>query len=53
MVNAEECNTNSIKIESINLITKSNNVTEKSNPTVADKKINLDLKMSEVGDYIE
>jgi len=53
VVNAKECNLGSIKIESIDLKDKSEYVEELSPTTVENNKINLNLKMYEVGDYIE
>ena len=53
MVNAEECNQNSIKIQSIALKDKSKYTEELSKTTFENNKINLDLKMYDVGDYIE
>ena len=53
MVNAEECNPNSIKIQSISVKDKSEYTEELSNITFENNKINLDLKMYDVGDYIE
>ena len=53
MVNAEECKNNSIKIQSISLKDKSEYTEELSKTTFENNKINLDLKMYDVGDYIE
>ena len=53
MVNAEECNQNSIKIQSIAIKDKSKYTEELSKTTFENNKINLDLKMYDVGDYIE
>ena len=53
MVNAEECNQNSIKIQSISLKDKSEYTEELSKTTFKNNKINLDLKMYDIGDYIE
>ncbi len=53
MVNAEECNQNSIKIQSISVKDKSEYVEELNDATFDTNKINLDLKMYDVGDYIE
>ena len=43
MVNAEECNQNSIKIQSISLKDKSKYTEELSKTTFENNKINLDL----------
>lgn len=53
MVNAETCNPDSISISSIEMDSKSENVTEVNTATVNGKNINLDLKLSEVGDNIQ
>ena len=53
MVHAEECNQNSIKIKSISVKDKSEYVEELNEVTFKDNRINLDLKMYDVGDYIE
>jgi len=51
-VQAEECDTSKITISSITLDEKSINVKELSNPVASGKKVNLDLLMLKVGDYI-
>jgi len=53
IVFAEECNIEKLTIESIKINTKTDNVIEKSEPIINGRNINLDLKMSEVGDSIE
>lgn len=53
VVNAETCDTDKISISSIAIESKSDNVEELSEATVSGKSINLDLSMSNVGDYIE
>ena len=53
MVSAEECNSSSIEIKDINVKDKSKYVEELSKSTIKDNKINLDLKMYDIGDYIE
>ena len=50
---AEECKQDSTKIESIELKEKSKNVEELSPAAIVKNKINLDVKMYDVGDYIE
>ena len=52
VVNAEECNSSSIKIESISIKDKSKYVEELSNATFKDNKLNLDIKMYDIKDYI-
>ena len=52
-VNAETCNKNDIKIDSITVKDKSNNVQEKEKTTINQNKINMNLDMKEVGDFIE
>ena len=53
VVNAENCRTNSIKIKSISMKNKSKNTEELSKVTIENNKINLNLKMYDVGDFIE
>ena len=53
IVFAEECDIEKLTIESIKINTKTDNVIEKSEPIIEGRNINLDLKMSEVGDSIE
>ena len=53
IVNAEECNLNDIEIYDIKIQNQSENVIEKSNPVIMNRKISLDLKMDEIGDSIE
>ena len=53
ITNAEECNPSNIKIKNIVVKDKSNDVEELSNVKFENNKLNLDLKMYEVGDYIE
>ena len=53
IVFAEECDIEKLTIESIKINTKTDNVIEKSEPIINGRNINLDLKMSEVGDSIE
>ena len=53
MVHAEECNPSNIKIKDIDIKDKSEYVEELSDTTFKDNKLNLDLKMYDVGDYIE
>ena len=53
IVFAEECEAENVTIESIKINTKTDNVIEKSEPIINGRNINLDLKMSEVGDSIE
>lgn len=50
MVNAESCDENKIKFESIKLESIVGNAQEKSSATINGRKINLDLRMSKVGD---
>ena len=52
MVNAQTCDNGNVKIKAIYRKDKTENVEELSNPTIDNKKINLNLKMSEVGDSI-
>ena len=53
VVYAEECGTNSIVIESVDLLGKTENVEEVSPVSFQNNKLNMDLKMFDVGDYIE
>ena len=53
ITNAEECSNDSVKIQSISIKDKSEYVEELSDTTFKDNKLNLDLKMYDVGDYIE
>ena len=50
VVNAKTCDENKIKIESIKLESIDGNTEEKSEPLITGRKINLNLKMSKVGD---
>ena len=50
VVNAKTCDENKIKIESIKLESIEGNTKEKSEPLITGRKINLNLKMSKVGD---
>ena len=52
-VNANQCNMEDIDIKSIVLKDKSENVEELSDIFIDHHKINIDLKMYEVGDYVE
>ena len=52
-VQAEECDQNSIKLDSIKLIKKADNVEETAPATINNNKIDFNLKMYEVGDYAE
>ena len=52
VVNAETCDTDKITISSIVIEEKSDNVVELDDATASGKNINLNLSMSEVGDYI-
>lgn len=52
-VNAETCDVNKIKIESISVIEQSDNVNFKEDPTINGKEINLNLNFLEVGDRIK
>ena len=49
----DTCSLENIKIESIELKDKTDIVLENSPVSIDNKKINLDLKMYEVGDYVE
>ena len=51
-VMAETCDTDKITIESINVTNSTGNASEKSNATVENKNINLDLSMHDVDDSI-
>ena len=53
IVHGEECNTGSISITSIELNSISGKAKEITSPTVDNNKINLDLKLNEVGDTVE
>ncbi len=53
IVNAESCNSSSITIDSIELGNISGNAEELSDASVDGKKINLDLKLYDLGDSIE
>lgn len=50
VVNAKTCDENKIKIQSIKLESVEGNTKEKSEPLITGRKINLNLKMSKVGD---
>lgn len=50
VVNAKNCDENKIKIESIKIESLEGNTKEKSEPIITGRKINLNLKMSKVGD---
>ena len=53
IVNAKECNQNSIKIKSIKMKEKSEYTEELNKTTFENNIINLDLKMNKVGDFIQ
>lgn len=53
MVNSKECNLNDIEMLNVEINGKSDNTIEKSSPVIKNRRILLDIKMSEVGDYIE
>lgn len=53
MVNAKNCNIDDIRITSIEIEDKSNNVTELEKPIIERKKIKLNIEMIEVNDSIE
>ena len=53
IVNAEECDSEKITIESISLENKTDNVEELNEATVDGKNISFDLNMSNVGDNAE
>ena len=50
VVNAKTCDENKIKIESIKLESIEGNTKEESEPLITGRKINLNLRMSKVGD---
>ena len=50
---ADTCNDDLITIKSIEIEQKTDTLTELSEPAVTGKNIDLNLKMSELGDYIE
>ena len=52
MVSAKSCDTSKVTIEDVSLNSKADNVEELEQASINNKKINLNLKMSEVGDYI-
>ena len=52
-VNAEECVNDNVFISSITVESKSEHVNELSEATVNGKEVNLNLNMSNVGDYIK
>lgn len=52
IVNAETCNKDWLKIESISTIEKSTHIIEKEKPTISDKKGRLNIEMSKPGDSI-
>ena len=52
IVKAETCEIDKIKLDSITIDNKSDNITELDTATVSGKNINLNLSMSEVGDNI-
>lgn len=53
MVNAKTCDTSKITIDSINLDSKSNTVSELTPATASGKNVNLDLSMAKQGDNAE
>ena len=53
MINAKECEKNSIKLESILLKEKTDYEEEKSPAKAKNNTINIDLKMYEPGDFVE
>lgn len=53
IVKAETCEPEKVTIQSVEINTKTDNVTEKSSPVFKNRDLNLDLKMIEVGDSIE
>ena len=53
IVNAETCDINKLSIQSISVENKSENIEEIEKATIEDKKIKLNLNMSEVGDNIK
>ena len=53
VINAEACEPEKVVIESIKVNNKTDNVVEKSAPSVSGRDLNLDLEMFEVGDTIE
>ena len=53
MVNAKGCEPDKITIQSVTINNKTENVSEKTIPSIKDKTINIGLNMSEVGDSIE
>lgn len=53
VINAETCEPEKVVIESIEINNKTDNVIEKSAPSVNGRNLNLDLEMFEVGDTIE
>ena len=52
-VNAETCNIDKISISSITIENKTDNVIEIKEATVVDKKIDLNISVSELGDNIK
>ena len=52
-INAETCNQNSVKVESIDLVNKTKGVEEKSEASINNNKILLNLSMDEVSDVVE
>ncbi len=52
-VNAESCDPSSITIGSIELTNKHGNAEELNQASIDGKKVNLDLKLFDVGDYVE
>ena len=53
IINAKTCERSSINIDSIELVNKTINVVEKSEPEINDETIKLDLEMYKVGDEAE
>ena len=52
IVKAETCEIDKIKLDSITIDNKSDNITELDTATINNKNINLNLSMSEIGDNI-
>ena len=54
IVKAEDCSIeDTIEISNIEIKNKSDNTIQKSNPIIINKKLSLDLKMKDIGDFIE
>ena len=52
-VNAETCDTDAICPKTIELIEKSNNTEIVNDASIAGAKVNIDIKMLELGDFIK